>query len=45
MAQHGIAHLAVTDRATRRPIGVVSTLDVARAVAAGRGARETLLSA
>jgi CBS domain-containing protein len=45
MAQHGIAHLAVTDRATRRPIGVVSTLDVARAVAAGRGARETLPSA
>jgi CBS domain-containing protein len=45
MAQHGIAHLAVTDPLTRRPIGVVSTLDVARAVAAGRGARETLPSA
>jgi CBS domain-containing protein len=34
MAQHGIAHLAVTDPDTRRPIGVISTLDIARAVAA-----------
>jgi CBS domain-containing protein len=33
MAQHGIAHLAVTDPSTRRPIGVISTLDIARAVA------------
>jgi CBS domain-containing protein len=41
MAEHGIAHLAVVDRATQRPIGVVSTLDVARAVAAGHGPRET----
>jgi len=45
MAQHGIAHLAVTDPLTRRPIGVVSTLDLARAVAAGHGARETFPSA
>jgi CBS domain-containing protein len=45
MAQHGIAHLAVTDPASRRPIGVVSTLDVARAVAAGHGDRETFPSA
>lgn len=34
MAEHGTAHLAVTDPETRRPIGVISTLDVARAVAA-----------
>jgi CBS domain-containing protein len=33
MAQHGIAHLAVTDPDSRRPIGVISTLDIARAVA------------
>jgi CBS domain-containing protein len=44
MAQHGIAHLAVTD-ASRRPVGVISTLDVARAVAAGLGTRETFPSA
>jgi CBS domain-containing protein len=45
MAQHGIAHLAVTDPLTLRPIGVISTLDVARTVAAGHGARETFPSA
>ncbi len=45
MAQHGIAHLAVTDPVSQRPIGVVSTLDLARAVAAGHGARETYPSA
>ena len=41
MAQHGIAHLAVVEPDTRRPVGVVSTLDIARAIAADRGARET----
>lgn len=45
MALHGIAHLAVTDPASRRPIGVVSTLDIARAVAAGHDTRETFASA
>ena len=45
MAQHGIAHLAVTDPRTRRPIGVVSTLDIARSVASGHDARETFPSA
>jgi CBS domain-containing protein len=45
MAQYGIAHLAVTDPASRRPIGVISTLDIARAVAAGHGPRETFPSA
>ena len=45
MAQHGIAHLAVTDPKSRRPIGVVSTLDLARAIAAEHGARETFPSA
>jgi CBS domain-containing protein len=34
MAQYGIAHLAVTDPEFDRPIGVISTLDIARAVAA-----------
>ena len=44
MAQHGIAHLAVIDPDARRPIGVISTLDIARAVAAGLGPRETFPS-
>jgi len=35
MATYGIAHLAVTEPGSRRPIGVISTLDIARAVAAG----------
>jgi CBS domain-containing protein len=34
MAQYGIAHLAVTDPDFDRPIGVISTLDIARAIAA-----------
>ena len=34
MAQYGIAHLAVTDPDHDRPIGVISTLDIARSVAA-----------
>ncbi len=38
MAENGVSHLAVTDPATRRPAGVLSTLDIARVVAAdGRG--------
>ena len=45
MAQYGIAHLAVTDPVSRRPIGVISTLDIARAVAAGHGPRDTFSSA
>jgi CBS domain-containing protein len=45
MAQYGVAHLAVTEPASRRPIGVISTLDIARAVAAGHGPRETFPSA
>jgi CBS domain-containing protein len=45
MAQYGIAHLAVTDPESRRPIGVISTLDIARAVAAGHGPREIVASA
>ena len=34
MSQYGIAHLAVIDPDSRRPIGVISTLDIARALAA-----------
>ena len=45
MAQNGVAHLAVLDPATRRPIGVISTLDIAQAVAADHGARDTFPSA
>jgi CBS domain-containing protein len=45
MAQYGIAHLAVTEPDSRRPIGVISTLDIARAVAAGHGPREVFASA
>ena len=45
MAQYGVAHLAVTDPASSRPIGVISTLDIARAIAAGHGPRETFASA
>jgi CBS domain-containing protein len=41
MAQYGTAHLAVTEPGSRRPIGVISTLDIARAVAAAHGPRET----
>ena len=33
MAEAGVSHLAVVDPRTRRPVGVVSTLDIARAVA------------
>ena len=40
MSLKGTAHLAVLDPASRRPVGVVSTLDVARAVAAETGIRE-----
>ena len=45
MAQYGIAHLAVTEPGSRRPIGVVSTLDIARVIAAGLGPREAVASA
>jgi len=45
MAQYGIAHLAVTEPGSLRPIGVISTLDIARAIAAGLGPRETFASA
>jgi CBS domain-containing protein len=33
MAESGVSHLAVVDPLTRRPVGVVSTLDIARAIA------------
>jgi len=45
MAQYGIAHLAVTDPDFDRPIGVISTLDIARAIGAGLGPREIFASA
>lgn len=45
MAQHGIHHLAVLDPRTRRPVGVISTLDIARSIAVENGARETHASA
>jgi CBS domain-containing protein len=33
MVEHGVSHLAVVDRVSQRPVGVLSTLDVARVVA------------
>jgi CBS domain-containing protein len=36
MAEHGVSHLAVLDPSSRRPVGVLSTLDIARMVAEGR---------
>ncbi|MFZ0342182.1 MAG: CBS domain-containing protein [Gaiellaceae bacterium] len=45
MAQYGIAHLVVTESGSPRPVGVISTLDIARAVAAGVGPRGTFASA
>jgi hypothetical protein len=45
MSQYGIAHLAVTEPGSSHPIGVISTLDIARAVAAGHGPREVFASA
>jgi CBS domain-containing protein len=45
MAQYGIAHLAVTESGARHPIGVISTLDIARAVAADHGPGEVFASA
>ena len=36
MSEYGISHLAVVDTTRRRPVGVVSTLDIARAIAADR---------
>ena len=34
MAENGVSHLAVIDPLTRRPAGVLSTLDIARVIAA-----------
>jgi CBS domain-containing protein len=33
MTETGVSHLAVVDPFTRRPVGVISTLDIARAIA------------
>ncbi len=33
MAEHGVSHLAVMDEASCRPVGVLSTLDIARVIA------------
>jgi CBS domain-containing protein len=35
MTAHGVAHLVVVDPIERRPVGVVSTLDLATALATG----------
>jgi CBS domain-containing protein len=35
MTREGVAHLVVVDSVERRPVGVLSTLDVARALASG----------
>jgi CBS domain-containing protein len=33
MVENGITHLAVLDPASQRPVGIISTLDIARVVA------------
>jgi CBS domain-containing protein len=33
MTEHGVSHLVVIDRGSSRPLGVLSTLDIARVVA------------
>lgn len=38
MTEHATAHLVVVDPESRRPVGVVSTLDIARALGGGDGA-------
>ena len=35
MTAHGAAHLVVVEPSSRRPVGIVSTLDVARALSGG----------
>ena len=45
MAENGVAHLAVVDPHSKRPVAVISTLDIARSIAAGTGVRETQASA
>ena len=37
MAEHEVAHLVVIDSETSRPVGVISTLDVAKAVSVTPG--------
>ena len=37
MAEHEVAHLVVVDSETSRPVGVISTLDVAKAVSVTPG--------
>ena len=37
LAENGVSHLAVVDRSSRQPVGVLSTLDVARYLAAPPG--------
>jgi CBS domain-containing protein len=38
MSEHGVTHLVVVDPGSGRPVGVLSTLDVARTVADAGGA-------
>jgi CBS domain-containing protein len=33
MSEHEVTHVVVVDRETTRPVGVVSTLDIAQALA------------
>jgi CBS domain-containing protein len=35
LAENGVSHLAVVDPFSKRPVGVLSTFDVARVIAAG----------
>jgi CBS domain-containing protein len=42
MAEHEVAHLVVVDSETSRPVGVISTLDVAKAVTGAPGLAPTV---
>jgi len=45
MAETGVSHLAVLDTQTGAPIGVLSTLDIARYVATGRPSNRARIAA
>lgn len=45
MSEYGVSHLAVLDPATERPVGVISTLDLAQTLMNGRPPRAAVTAA
>lgn len=45
MTKHGVSHLVIVDRAHERPLGVISTLDVAAALSAAEPPADAYFSA